>query len=113
MSGLFKALSVLESRLIEVHGISLNEAMVLCCIGKETVTASAIVEGTGLKASHASKVIRSVEDKGLLVRSMGEKDKRQMYFSLTDEGWKCVQGIKDKGVEIPEMLLPLFKNEME
>ena len=33
MRVLFKALSELETRLIEQYGVSLNEAMALCCIG--------------------------------------------------------------------------------
>ena len=59
MRELFKALSELEANLIEQHGVSLNEAMALCCIGGDRLTASAISEHTGLSASHTSKVIRS------------------------------------------------------
>ena len=59
MRELFRALSELESRLMQSHGVSLNEAMVLCAIGKERVAASTIVERTGLTPSHASKVIRA------------------------------------------------------
>ena len=58
MRELFQALSLLESRLLESHGISLNEAVVLCSVGTETVTASTIVSRTGMTPSHASKVIR-------------------------------------------------------
>ena len=39
MRELLKALSELETQLINTYGISLNEAMVLCSIGGETVTA--------------------------------------------------------------------------
>jgi hypothetical protein len=60
MRELFKALSELETRLMEQYGVSLNEAMALCCIGGDTLTASVISENTGLSASHTSKVIRSV-----------------------------------------------------
>lgn len=110
MRELFKALSELEACLTEAHGVSLNEAMVLCSVGDETVTASAIVERTGMKPSHASKVIRLAEEKGFLKRALGKKDKRQMYFSLTGKAKECLAGIKEKGVEVPELLLPLFKD---
>ena len=63
MRELFKALSSLESELEAKYGVSLNEAMVLCSIGKETVTAGTIGERTGLMASHTSKVIGKVERK--------------------------------------------------
>ena len=61
--GLYRSLALLETRLSETYGLSLNEAMVLCSVGEETVMAGAVVERTGLTASHASKVIRSVEEK--------------------------------------------------
>ena len=51
MRELLKALSELETQLINTYGISLNEAMVLCSIGKETVTAGTIVERTGMTPS--------------------------------------------------------------
>ena len=73
MRELFKALSELETRLMEQYGVSLNEAMALCCIGGDTLTASVISENTGLSASHTSKVIRSIEEKELIVRNLGDK----------------------------------------
>ena len=109
MRELFEALSSLESGLMAAYGISLNEAMVLCSIGKETITASTVVERTGMTASHASKVIRSAENKGLLQRELGAQDKRQMHFTLTDAGYACLVRIKENGVEIPDLLAPLFK----
>ena len=110
MRELFEALSVLESGLLVTHGVSLNEAMVLCSIGKEKVTASMVVERTGMTASHASKVIRSAEVKKLLVRELGDKDKRQMHFTLTPLGISCLTGIKEQGIDIPDLLVPLFKD---
>ena len=99
MRELFRALSELESRLMQSHGVSLNEAMVLCAIGKERVAASTIVERTGLTP--------------LLVRALGEKDKRQMYFSLTKEAHSCLKGIREQGIDIPELLQPLFASYAE
>ena len=104
MRELFKALSELEANLIEQHGVSLNEAMALCCIGGDRLTASAISEHTGLSASHTSKVIRSVEKKGLIERILGDDDKRQMYFSLTQEGERCLKELECCDVKNPDVL---------
>lgn len=109
MRELFKALSELETRLMEQYGVSLNEAMALCCIGGDTLTASVISENTGLYASHTSKVIRSIEEKELIVRNLGDKDKRQMHFTLSDKGRECLEALKANEIEIPELLKPLFK----
>lgn len=108
MRELFLALSELEDRLVQAYGVSLNEAMVLCGIGHETVTASAIASRTGLLASHASKIIGGVEKKGLIMRRMGEQDKRQMHFTLTEDGVSLLRHIKEQGVDFPESLLNML-----
>ena len=100
MRDLYRSLALLETRLSETYGLSLNE---------ETVMAGVVVERTGLTASHASKMIRSVEEKGLLVRTLGEKDKRQMYFALTDKAKEKLEDIRKHGIEIPDLLLPFFQ----
>ena len=107
MRDIYKALSIFETAFEEVYGISLNEAMVLCALreaGKE-ITSTAIAERTEM---HTSKVIRAVEDKGLIRRALGEVDKRQMYFSLTEAGKKRLNELDLDKVEIPEMLKPLI-----
>ncbi len=110
MRDLMKTLSELENHLEESYGVTLNEAMVLCSIGNETVTASSITSCTGLTPSHTSKVIRSAEDKGLIERELGKLDKRQMYFKLTSAGKSCLENIKEHGIDIPEWIAALFRN---
>ena len=111
MRDLMKALSELETQLEEAYGVTLNEAMVLCSVGSETVSAGDITACTGMTPSHTSKTIRSVEDKGLLSRKLGEHDKRQMYFLRTRKGKNCLGRIKEKGVNVPEWLASLFAGE--
>ena len=90
MRELFKALSELETRLMEQYGVSLNEAMALCCIGGDTLTASVISENTGLSASHTSKVIRSIEEKELIVRK---------FWGIRING-RCILLYPIKGVNV-------------
>ena len=101
MRDIYKALSIFETAFEKVYGISLNEAMVLCALreaGKE-ITSTAIAERTEMAPSHTSKVIRG---------ALGEVDKRQMYFSLTEAGKKRLNELDLDKVEIPEMLKPLI-----
>ena len=86
MRDLLKALSKLENQLVEKHGVCLNEAMALCSLYDGTLSASGISEMIGLAPSHTSKVIRSIEEKKLIKRSLGKQDKRTMYFHLTESG---------------------------
>ena len=96
---------------MEQYGVSLNEAMALCCIGGDTLTASVISENTGLSASHTSKVIRSIEEKELIVRNLGDKDKRQMHFTLSDKGRECLEALKANEIEIPEKIVIRHSNQ--
>lgn len=109
MSDLCRAMAELENNLTIIYDISLNEAMVLCCIGGDRVAAGEIAQATRLKASHLSKVLRLLEDKGFLQRDLGERDKRQMYFSLTNEGTLCLTRLKQEGLPIPEFLGKLLE----
>ena len=109
MRELMKALSNLETQLMESHGVTLNEAMALCAIGDECVTASVISERTGLRPSHTSKVVSSLENKKHVVRKLGKQDKRQMYLSLSASGKECLAQIKVHTFDIPSMLQPIFR----
>ena len=108
MRELMMALSDFENKLMDAHGVSLNEAMVLCSLGGECVTASVVAERTGLRPSHASKVIGTLEERGYLKRELGKQDKRQMYLSLTDIGKECLCQIKIHQFDIPSLLQPVF-----
>lgn len=108
MRELMIALSDFENKLMDTHGVSLNEAMILCALGDECITASVIAERTGLRPSHASKVIGTLEARGYLIRELGKQDKRQMYLSLTDVGKGCLEQIKRYEFEVPALLKPVF-----
>ncbi|SHE65262.1 DNA-binding transcriptional regulator, MarR family [Bacteroides luti] len=102
------AMNDLEIQLNDKYGVGLNEAMALCCLSEGRLSASEIAEMTGMTSSHCSKVIRSVEQKMLIERSLGENDKRQMYFNLNKEGKKVLSQIKCKGLVLPEILQPVL-----
>lgn len=108
MRELICAMSELESQLQDRWGISSTEAMAMCCIGQDTVIASLISESIGIKPSHTSKVLSSMEKKELVSRSVGTVDRRQMQFSLTEKGRQLLQSIKTEKIDIPPFLRPLF-----
>lgn len=78
-------------------GIDLNEGMTLCSIeNSETgkLSAGELSGLLGLTPSNMSKVTASAEKKGLIDRTMGDNDKRLMYFALTPAGHKLIKSIK-------------------
>ena len=54
--------------------------------------------------SNTSKVLRSVEQKGLVTRELCNEDRRQMYYSLTQQGRELLASVSCREVETPEIL---------
>ncbi len=102
---IYRAITEYESLFERTYGLCLNEGMLLCSLSKsDLLTSGEIAALLGLTTSNTSKVICSVEKKGLIRRMLGDKDKRQMYFSLTPEGKKRLQDVKCSELEVPELL---------
>ena len=60
MRDLVRALAQLEAELTRTCGVGLNEAMVICAIGRGRATAGDVARCVGLLPPNASKVVRSV-----------------------------------------------------
>ncbi len=106
-----KALNDLEDNFRSEYGICINEASVLCSLSDCCLTSSEIAKCADLKASHTSKTIRTVEDKGLIKRKIGTTDRRMMQFSLTKEGITLLDEMKKEKILIPEVLRPLLEKK--
>lgn len=107
---ILRTISEFEASFQARHGIGLNEGMLLCSISKYGKCCSGEVAGLlGLTSSNTSKVIASAEKKKLVKRIIGKEDKRQMYFSLTQAGEKCLKHIKAS----PEDMLAVIEKVRE
>ena len=93
----------------EEYRLSMNEGVLLSCLARHgELSSGEIAEMLRLTCSNTSKVIRSVEGKGFVIRKLGEEDKRQMYFSLTEKGRGLLGSINCEEIETPELLKTLF-----
>lgn len=105
-----RAVNRFETDFERTHGLCLNEGMALCSLsGAGKLSSGELGELLGLSPSNTSKVLRSVEQKGLVVRELGTEDKRQMYFSLTEKGSERLAAIKCEEIGIPELLEELIQ----
>lgn len=87
LKDLYKVLYQFEKDFQQEHAITLNEAMMLCCLKQgDCKTAGTLSEYIGLSNSRVSKVITTVENKGFISRNISPDDKRQMLFALTTAG---------------------------
>lgn len=101
---IYRSIREFEVHFQQRYGLCLNEGMLLCSLKKGNHSSSEIAELLSLTNSNTSKVIKSVEDKGFVERILGKEDKRQMYFSLTEEGRKKLEEIESKEKEMNQVL---------
>lgn len=99
------AIAELERQFSRQFNVSINEAMLLCTLReKGELSSGALAEAFGLSASNASKVIASTEKKNLISRNLCKEDKRQMFFSLTSEGQKKIETLRQEQIDLPDIL---------
>lgn len=106
MRDVYRALAQFEAAFAQEYQLSLKEAMVLCALQEAgcAITSTTIAERTETGRSHTSKLLRTIENKGLIERSLGERDKREMYFSLTAAGEKRLQELSLEKIEMPDFI---------
>ncbi len=106
---IYRAINDFEDKFDNEFGICINEGLVLCSLKDKQLSSSEIAEHAGLKLSHASKLIKAVEEKEYINRSIGNSDKRYMNFELSEKGLEMLKKIENNPLEIPELLQPIFK----
>lgn len=113
MREVFRAMSSFEIAFEKTYNISLNEAIILCALQDsiQKMTATNLSKQTELSPSHTSKMLRILEEKGLIIRTLGNQDRRQMYFHLSQAGKQRMGELKLDKVEIPNLLKSLFEDK--
>lgn len=99
-----------ESKFQQTYEMSFNEGAILCMLKAKALSSGELATGLKLSASNTSKVIKTVEDKKYIDRFMGEKDRRKMYFTLTEDGKEKVASIKCDENQMPLRLRELVQN---
>ncbi len=102
---IYRMLYQFEKDFQEAHQVSINDAMVLCCLKNgEEKSAGEICEFVGLSNSRVSKVLCSVEEHGYIARRLGSIDRRQMFFSLTEKGKQKITEMMGKKLHFSDLL---------
>lgn len=88
MRDVFRAMTSFESAFEKVYRISLNEAMILCTLkcSSERMTATNLSKQTDLSPSHTSKMLRILEEKELIIRTLGNEDDVKCIFICPRRG---------------------------
>jgi len=105
---IYRAIDEYENKIVHGYGLSLNEGMLLCCIQEYGKTSSTdIAKSLGLTCSNTSKVIKSVETKKFIKRSLDNKDKRVMLFSITEKGKNKINAVMSDTKDLPAIIKEL------
>lgn len=89
-----RAFRLLETRLIEQTGVDLNEAMIICALAGESRCSKDLAQCVGLLPAHTSKVLASLETKGLLSRTNAREDRRRVICALTAQGEEALCSLR-------------------
>lgn len=95
IKNVLKQINTFEQLLIDELALSLNEGLILCCLSEHSMRSGKIAEETGISTTRTSRILASLENKGLVIRSIDTIDKRKMIFELSDLGIVKHKAIKE------------------
>lgn len=108
---IYRALAQYEADFERIHGVGLNLALLLCTLQRETLSSGEIANRMGLSRSNTSKILRSAEARILIRRTLDDRDRRRMYFTLTSAGQSILQGVMEQSVPLPDLFRKLGVSE--
>jgi DNA-binding MarR family transcriptional regulator len=110
---LWHSISNLYNQLAQKFDLTQATGFVLLNIDKEKGTpATRIAPLMGMKATSLSRILKKMEEEGLIERKKGETDKRMVNIHLTDKGVEKQQIAKTVVREFNEYLLEQMKEEV-
>ncbi len=114
LKDILRSITQLEEAIQETYHVSLTEAMVLCAIDGGCRYAHDLADDVGLSPSRLSRIIASLERKGLLEREQNRADRRHWQNQPTAKGREIVLQMKTEGIDIPpalESIMGTSRNE--
>ena len=92
-----------ESELHKLFKLSINESLCLCTLSSGEMSSGDLAKEIGISVSRMSRILKSLEDKNLVMRNFSETDKRKMIFSITDSGLDKIIKLRKSNLIIPEI----------
>ncbi len=91
------------------NGLTQGIGYTLINIGKEGVPATKIAPMMGMSSSSLSRLLKTMEQQGLLYRKVDDGDRRVVKIHLTEEGRKLREAVKAVVVSFNNTLLKKIK----
>lgn len=101
-----KALAAFEDSLVKAVGLNINETMALSMLAeKDNLLSGELAALLELTRSNMSKIIASLECKGLVERHACKDDSRCQRVSITADGRSRLDRVRCDDIAVPEILL--------
>ncbi len=71
------------------YDLTMSMAFILINVSKKGSNPTKIGPAMGMQANSLSRTLKTLEDKGLIIRKKAPDDKREIYIFLTEEGVKA------------------------
>lgn len=98
------ALRKFEETLKEETGLSLNDALCLCSIGKDIHEPGALSKQLELSPSRLTRILDTLEKRGYISRRISDTDRRNIWVNLTDKGKSIIEDYQCADIRIPDEL---------
>jgi len=102
---IYKVIYNLEAKVQTELGLTINECIMLCTLQERGKSASELSECISQSKSRTSKILSSMEKKGLIERDFDKADKRKTNFKLTAKGLEKSGELACSNIEIPEITI--------
>lgn len=98
---MFREIYLFERILKKELGLSINEALSLCSLEKGSQNSNELAHDLGISLSRISRILNTLERKGLVRREIAAEDKRKVIFSLLPAGKKRLADLRRKKLQFP------------
>lgn len=114
IKGTWHSMTKMYNRIAAQYDTSQTVAYILVNIDKEGTTATQIAARLGVEPTGLSRILKKMEDQGLIYKNVDENDKRIMKIFLTDYGIEKRKLVKKILINFNQKLFKIItKKELE
>jgi len=85
-----RAIDLHSRRLVESHGLTGPQALLLKAVGNEPLSAGALAERVSLSQGTVTDILNRLEQRGLVTRVRSDTDRRRVMVALSAAGRDCL-----------------------
>lgn len=85
-----RAVDLHSRRLVESHGLTGPQALLLKAVGNESLSAGALAERVSLSQGTVTDILNRLEQRGLVTRVRSDTDRRRVMVELSPAGRDCL-----------------------